>query len=163
MVRGPRAWWVFGPRLRPTAGQQARHFECALPERGQRVLTQSNPGQTPVKPGQTLRACRYADGPSYYTDPLLLSFDAGPVDTPANFSAWTDQELMLMVGEPALEGARGCGICGWRRARGRPRAALKQQPARPEWRSLWCGRGRYQALTALPPLRFAPPHRSAPA
>ncbi|KAI8466716.1 MAG: hypothetical protein J3K34DRAFT_460754 [Monoraphidium minutum] len=45
----------------------------------------------------------YADGPTYYTDPLLLTYDAGPLETPANFSAWTDGEEMLQVHIRAME------------------------------------------------------------
>ncbi|GBF95727.1 hypothetical protein Rsub_08709 [Raphidocelis subcapitata] len=45
----------------------------------------------------------YADGPTYYTDPLLLSFDLPPLDTPDNFTNWNDTEPMLRVHVDSLE------------------------------------------------------------
>ena len=76
--------------LPPAAAPLAAHFSWAGRSKESRLH-------------RMREAMWYADGPAYYSDPLLLSFDPGPPGTPPGFSNWTANEDMLAVHVQSLE------------------------------------------------------------
>ena len=63
-----------------------------------------NPRKQALEIGPTwLPCCRYADGPKYYSDPRLLSFELQPYTAPKGFNpAVASQETMLQLHLQAL-------------------------------------------------------------